>query len=184
MTITRCESWRVGGIGKTAAISDCGRYRWWLHRSWSFFDEKGFYVRGKGTCCFVMLNPSTADGIQDDPTIRRCMRFAQDWGYDTLNVRNLFPFRATDPRELLRAADVTGGQRGDTELLTAMTNDLVIVAWGAFVPFDRDLAAMKLFECFPGKPIHCLGLTKQGRPRHPLYVRSACLPQLFRGPQD
>lgn len=149
-----------------------------------FFGEDGGHRPGKGVCCFVMLNPSTADGTQDDPTIRRCINFAQSWGYDTLSVRNLFAWRATYPKELFYADTVTGGVRGDNELLAAMMADLVVAAWGASVPFCRDVEAMKLFECFPAKPIHCLELTKHGKPRHPLYVKADRKPQLFRGPQD
>lgn len=166
-------------ILRSAEVSDCGRYRWWLRRSWTYQNLEGT-KRGKGVVCFVMLNPSTADGTQDDPTIRRCILFAQSWGYDTLSVRNLFPWRATDPKELFNATTVTGGHRGDIELLAAMTADLVVAAWGAGVPFDRDVEAMKLFEAFPNKEIYCLGLTKHGKPRHPLYVKSIAQPQLFR----
>jgi hypothetical protein len=119
-----------------------------------------------------MLNPSTADGAYDDPTIRRCTGFARSWGYDTLSVRNLFPWRATDPRELFKAETVTGGERGDMELLTSATADLLVAAWGASVPFGRDKEAMAMFaRHFPEKKIYCLGLTKNGHPRHPLYVR-------------
>ena len=129
-----------------------------------------------------MLNPSTADGLQDDPTIRRCVGFAQRWGYNVLSVRNLFPWRATDPAELFQVETVTGGVRGDTELLAACTADLVVVAWGASVPFLRDRAALELFAAnFPAVPLWCLGVTKHGHPRHPLYVRADTVPVLFRG---
>lgn len=171
-------------IHRDAEISECGRYRWWLRRSWQLW-ENGEYVTGKGVCCFVMLNPSTADGKQDDPTIRRCIRFAHDWGYNVLSVRNLFPWRATDPKELVRAASVTelaGGNRGNIELLTACTADLLVAAWGAGVPYSRDTEALRLFrDSFPAKPIHCLGTTKHGHPRHPLYVASDTSPALFKG---
>ena len=173
-------------ISKSAEISECGRYRWWLRRSWTFTSLESGHQPGKGVCCFVMLNPSTADASIDDPTIRRCIGFAQSWRYDTLSVRNLFPWRATDPKKLLEVDQptVTGGDRGEIELLTAMTADLVVAAWGANVPFKRDSQALELFRAFPGKQIHCLELTKNGMPRHPLYVRADRQPQLFRGPQE
>lgn len=142
--------------------------------------------KSKGTCCFVMLNPSTADALQDDPTIRRCIAFARGWGYDTLSVRNLFPWRATDPKELVeaeRTADIFGGGyggRGEQELLAACTADMLVVAWGAGVPFGRDAAVLRLFKRhFSGKPLYCLGTTKNGHPRHPLYVKGDVQPQLF-----
>lgn len=172
-----CDGQRVH---RSAELSDCGAYRWWLRRSWQIWDKQGLPVKSKGVCCFVMLNPSTADATQDDPTIRRCIGFARSWGYDTLSVRNLFPYRATDPNELHTAVNPTGGERGDTELLAACTAGMVILAWGAKVPFGRDVEALKLFRrhC-PEKPLYCLGKTKHDGPRHPLYVRSDAVPVLF-----
>lgn len=160
-------------VQRSAELSECGRYRWWLRRSGLLREQANAYVRGKGVCCFVMLNPSTADANQDDPTIRRCMNFARSWGYDTLSVRNLFPWRATDPKELFNGETVTGGTRGDSELLVSLTADLVVLAWGASVPFNRDQQALGLFNmAAPRRSLHCLGLTKGGHPRHPLYVRA------------
>src|SRR5438045_3510538 len=97
------------GLRRAAAISACGRYRWWLRRSW--------HQGGNGrVLCFIMLNPSTADARTDDPTIRRCMGFARSWGFSTLDVRNLFAWRATEPTELLRTDDPIGGRCGDRAL--------------------------------------------------------------------
>ncbi len=144
-----------------ARISDCGRYRWWLSRSWE---------GGNGSVCFVMLNPSTADASHDDPTIRRCIGFAKWWGFQSLTVRNLFAFRATDPRELLKADDPTGGEQGDDQIRAAKNAHMIVVAWGSKVPFGRDQQALRLLR---GAELKCLGLTKSGFPRHPLYVKSA-----------
>src|SRR6185437_4878200 len=85
-------------LRRSASISECGRYRYWLRRSW------GHGGNGK-TVSFIMLNPSMADAEQDDPTLRRCMGFAQGWGFSTLSVHNLFALRATDTKELLTAND-------------------------------------------------------------------------------
>ncbi len=115
-----------------------------------------------------MLNPSTADGLADDPTIRRCIGFVKSFGASVLSVRNLFAYRATDPDELLTADNPTGGDRGDAELRAAITADLVIVAWGGKVPFGRQKEALRLLG---GKQLFCLGVTKDGSPRHPLYLR-------------
>jgi hypothetical protein len=168
-------------IHRSAEISECGRYRWWLRRSWQLWDN-GLHVQGKGTCCFGMLNPSDADGTIDDPTVRRCVNFARSWGYDAMTVRNLFPFRSPDPKSLLTAHEPTGGHRGDIELLASCTADLLVVAWGAGVPFGRDRAALAMFaDHFPDKPLYCLGKTKQGHPRHPLYVRADKELELFTG---
>ena len=151
-------------IRKSADVSECGRYRWWLRRSWG---------QGHRVVTFVMLNPSTADHEIDDPTIRRSIRFAQDWGFDVLSVRNLFALRATNPQELLTANCPTGGSRGDRELALAATAQLVVAAWGAFVPFDREREALSLLR---NCQLHHLGLTKHGRPRHPLYVPASTQP--------
>ena len=168
-------------IRRSAEISDCGRYRWWLRRTWphhGFFGESP----SRGCVCFVMLNPSTADGMQDDPTTRRCIGFAKRWGFNTICIRNLFPWIATDPRELRRAEDVTGGHRGDIELMTSLTGDMVVAAWGTGVPLGRDHHVMEMFrKAFPLVQVHCLGTTKNGSPRHPLYVRAETDPIVYCG---
>lgn len=174
----------VAHVRRSAELSECGRYRWWLRRSWQLWDKEGLHVKGKGVVCFVMLNPSTADAMRDDPTIRRCIGFAKSWGYDTLSVRNLFAYRATDPKELLGGQGVTGGSRGNGELLVACTADLLVAAWGADVPFCRDREALDMFsDQFPDKQVYCLGTTKQGKPRHPLYVKASAVPIPFIEPE-
>jgi hypothetical protein len=157
---------RYEHIVRSAEISDCGRYRWWLRRSWKHGGD-GRVV------CFVMLNPSTADALQDDPTIRRCMGFARAWGVSAVSVRNLFAFRETNPKLLggLRYEDATGGDRGDVELLAAFTADIVVCAWGASGPKRTIERAEWFVQNSEGKPLHCLGMTGRGLPRHPLYVR-------------
>lgn len=165
-------------VDRSAEISECGRYRWWLRRSWKMWDQ-GMPVVGKGVCCFVMLNPSTADAMQDDPTIRRCIGFARSWGYDTLSVRNLFAYRATDPKELLSAHDPVG-TRNDGELMAGATAHRLVAAWGAGVPFGRDKQVLAMFaKHWSAVPIYCLGKTKHGHPRHPLYVKADTQPMLF-----
>ena len=130
-----------------------------------------------------MLNPSTADAEQDDPTIRRCIGFARSWGYNVMTVRNIFPFRATNPKALRSAENPRGGHRGVVELTTALSADLTVVAWGAGVPFSADKDALLLFAAtFPAKPLHCLGTTKAGHPRHPLYVAASAQPVAFENP--
>ena len=154
---------------RSAAISRCGRYRWWLRRTFPDV-EPGLVV------CFLMLNPSTADVRRDDPTIRRCLAFARAWGFAILDVRNLFAWRATDPRELLAAPNPTGGTRGDRELEAASNADLIVAAWGSWVPFARDREALALLR---GRRLMCLGRTRNGQPRHPLYVRANTRLEVF-----
>ena len=161
----------AASIHRSAALSRCGRYRWWLRRR----------CAGGGSgpvLCFLMLNPSTADHRRDDPTIRRCWGFARAWGFAVLEVRNLFAWRSTDPRGLLTAPGPTGGRRGDREVAAAADADLVVAAWGAWVPFARDREARDLLG---GRPLMCLGRTRNGGPRHPLYVRGDARLEAFDG---
>jgi hypothetical protein len=155
-------------LSRSAEISPCGLYRYWLRRSWRHGGD------GR-VLCFVMLNPSTAGGLSDDPTVRRCMAFCRAWGYSALSVRNLFALRATDPAELLRAENPVGPE-GEANLRAAATAGLVVCAWGAKVPFGRDRRAL---EVLAGVPLFCLGLTKDGHPRDPLYCKGDARPVPF-----
>lgn len=144
-----------------ADVSACGRYRWTLTRRWS---ATGW------TLVWIMLNPSTADGREDDPTVRRCVGFARREGAGAIAVVNLFAWRATDPRELLAFDERRAiGDRNDDEIRAAVGRDLpVVAAWGAHPAAAR--RAERVIELV-GRPVLCLGTTKDGAPRHPLYVR-------------
>lgn len=125
-----------------------------------------------------MLNPSTADATQDDPTIRRCIGFARDWGYGSLKVVNLFAFRATDPSILEGAADPIGPENDRHLVETCQQADLVVAAWGNYgrlLGRDRQVVALLASH----SEIMCLGSTKCGNPRHPLYVRGDTQPMPF-----
>lgn len=162
-------------LNASATISECGLYRYTLARTW---DE------GKPPVVFCMLNPSTADSTQDDPTIRRCVGFAKKWGFGGLAVVNLFAFRATKPEDMVRAADPVGPEN-DAHIKAAAKGRLVICAWGLFALPDRlkavharPRAILDLIRSVDGDP-RCLGLTKNGRPKHPLYLRADALPVSF-----
>lgn len=166
-----------------AVLSDCGTYRYALWREW---------MTGEGTCLFVMLNPSTADASEDDPTIRRCIGFAQRWGYQRLAVGNVYALRATDPRVLKTARDPVGeygllaasprytyDNRND-EWLRKLAMDpetkRVIVAWGANADPQRAAAVADVLTAHYF-PVEHLGLTKAGAPKHPLYLAADTEPQ-------
>jgi hypothetical protein len=151
---------------KAAVLSPCGRYRYSLSRTWG----------DGGTVCFVMLNPSTADADADDPTVRRCIGFAKAWGYASLAVRNLFNLRSPSPKALLTAEDPVGPE-GDRYLREAVCYDLVVAAWGSAVPLGRGREALPLLRW---KPLHVLGWTTTGHPRHPLYVKGSARPLLWK----
>jgi len=138
-------------------MSGCGRYRWSLHRRWS----------SGPLALWVMLNPSTADASTDDPTLRRCLALSRDWGFGAVSVANLFAWRATDPRELGIAPDPVGAHNELVLRSMAQAADVVVAAWGAH-PAARSRAASTL-PLLP--PTQCVGITADGHPRHPLYVR-------------
>lgn len=143
----------------SAVFDPTGTWRYRLERAW-----------GDGRAiAFVMLNPNTADAEHDDPTIRRCVGFARRWGFGRLVVVNLFAWCCRRPRMLREAGDPVG-PRNDAHLRRAAAEaDRVVAAWGNHGRLlDRDRAVVELL----GGPLHCLGTTKHGCPRHPLYLAS------------
>lgn len=145
---------------RSAVLSRDGRYRYALRRVW---DENA------RTVLFVGLNPSTADHLVDDPTIRRCMAFAHGWGFGQLLVANLFAFRTSSPTRLRAARDPIGAD--NDRWIGRLTRDahLTVVAWGNHGGFlDRDADVLQLL----GAP-HCLTVNKSGQPKHPLYVQAS-----------
>lgn len=153
-----------------AQLSPCDRYRYVLWRE---------IPGGPRTrrCLFVMLNPSTADATQDDPTIRRCMGFAKREGCSAITVVNLYAFRATDPAhlsaELMRGTDVVGPDNlAHVETQLGMFRaglGIIVAAWGAN-PFATGQPTIQHWLRQSGSL--CLGMTKDGSPRHPLYVKA------------
>lgn len=142
-----------------AIISACGLYRYRLSRYWS---------TGK-TAVFVMLNPSTADATQDDPTIRRCIGFARREGCGGLVVVNLFAFRATSPDDMKAAADPVGPENdAHIRAVTSAADGPVIAAWGAHGSHGGRAAHVRGLI---GAPLWCLSKTKAGAPGHPLYIK-------------
>lgn len=140
-----------------ALFSPCRTYRYDLWRDWP---------GGDGYAMFVGLNPSTADEIQDDPTIRRCIAYAKGWGYSGLCMTNLFAYRSTLPK-IMKAATDPVGPGNDARLLQAAESAAVIVAaWGTHGPHRG--RAEKVRQMLPR--LHYLRLTKEGHPGHPLYL--------------
>ncbi len=119
---------------------------------------------------FCMLNPSTANDLTDDPTVRRCIGFARRWKARELCVVNLFAARATDPRQLRRMADPVGAINDDVIRHEARTADLVVAAWGRHGSYlGRDQVVLEILS--RQGDVWALGLTADGAPKHPLYVR-------------
>lgn len=152
-------------VAGLAAESPDGRYRFMLERDWS----TGRRRRG---VLWIMLNPSTAGADVDDPTLRRVQSFARRWGFDHLRVVNLFALRSTDPAALRTVADPVGVRNDDVilEHLRRESIELVVAAWGVHGRYRNRGAAVIAMAHSVGRPLSALGVTKDGFPRHPLYV--------------
>ena len=147
--------------GKDAIISHCGIYRYLLQRSWDVRLE---------AVCFVMLNPSTANASMDDPTIRRCLGFAQRLGFGQLEVVNLFALRSTDPANLRKHIDPIGPENDEQIVAAVKVCHMTICAWGGNGSYrNRDKAVLKLLRDNGVVP-NALRVSKAGYPAHPLYL--------------
>lgn len=145
-----------------ADLSEDGVYRYSLTRRLSM---------GERIVCFVGTNPSTADGTQDDPTIRKEVGFAQLWGFDWLYMANLHAYRSTDPKKLrtLQRFEASGPRNSEAVKWMTQKAEIVVAAWGDAPIVDEARPLARAILMLP----HCrvLGTTKSGNPRHPLYIR-------------
>ena len=153
---------------QSATLSPCRTFRYELWRRWTDSDS--------GSECryamFVGLNPSTADETRDDPTIRRCISFAQDWGYDALCMTNLFAFRATKPKDMRQHSDPIGPDNDDHLIRCAKSAGVIVAAWGVSGTYNgRDMQVRALLP-----NLHFLRLTARGHPSHPLYLPKSLTP--------
>lgn len=154
-------------VHRDAVLSEDRLYRYSLSREWN--DSRTRMV-------WIMLNPSTADALVDDPTIRRCMSFARRYGYGSIEVINLYALRATKPIHLLDHPDPEGPENDETweQVLTAADGPIgpVVAAWGASRP--KKVAYSKALNSRGVQMLEwkCLGLTSHHAPRHPLYVKA------------
>lgn len=148
-----------------AIFSPCRRYRYLLWRRWAENWSANYVM-------FIGLNPSTADEARDDPTIRRCVKFAQAWGYSGLCMTNLFAYRATDPKEMLSSADPVGVENDQYLLEYAAKAEVIVAAWGSHGTHKgRDIDIRKMLP-----KLYCLKLTKSGIPSHPRYLPQTLKP--------
>ncbi len=143
-----------------AAYSNDYQYRYEFCRRWADGDS----------VVWVLLNPGTGDTDgKQRPTLGRCIKWSRQWGYGALTIVNLFAYRATRPKDLLRAADPVGPDNDETLAHVTGAADRVVAAWGAhgrLIGRGREVA-VRLPNAF------CLGHTSKGQPRHPLYVPSS-----------
>jgi hypothetical protein len=152
-----------------AVYSDCEQYRYLLTRVWAPGPK----------ALFIMLNPSTATEVQNDPTVERCERRARALGFGAFRVTNIFAYRATDPR-VMRAVNDPVGPGNDAAILESVNwADSTVCAWGNHgLHLGRGEQVANLLRQ-TGAPLLHLGLTGQGQPRHPLYVGYDQQPQLW-----
>lgn len=151
-------------------FSPCRTWRYTLFRRWD---------QDKPYCMFIGLNPSTADEERNDPTVRRCIRFAHDWGYGALYMMNLFAVRTPDPAVMKRQPDPVGPKNNQWLKAISLDAGLIVAAWGTHGTFmDRAANVMRFLP-----DLHCLKVTKDGHPQHPLYIAADTKPQPYKGTQ-
>lgn len=138
-----------------------GDHRYSLYRSWS---------TGARSVCWVMLNPSTADADEDDPTIRKCVGFSKQWGFGSIDVVNLYSFRSKSPKAL-KAAGFPNGPFADSAIRSVLGEyvDRVVCAWGTHARPDRVAEVLAMIK-ESGHEMRAVRMTKAGHPGHPLYV--------------
>lgn len=144
---------------RNAIIDSTGKYRYSLSRTWDTNLEK---------IIFILLNPSTADAYVDDNTVKKCIKFAETWKFGSLEIVNLFAYRATDPRVLI-TVDEPIGKENDRYILESVKNaNKIVVGWGNKCCFSsRDIDVLNLLSNYK---LYCLDINKTGKPKHPLYV--------------
>lgn len=149
---------------KGAVFSECRTYRYSLWRIWNDLQDP---------VLFIGLNPSTADEYTDDPTIRRCIGFANSWGHGGIIMANLFGFRATEPKDMMKADDPVGPDNDWRLKELAERADIAVAAWGNGGSFrDRGKTVAELVP-----DLFYLKLNKSGQPAHPLYLKADLQPQ-------
>ncbi|MBA4350725.1 MAG: hypothetical protein C0427_05695 [Rhodobacter sp.] len=165
------RSHQKGDAASTAVYSSCEAYRYLLTRVWNPEEEKAL---------FVMLNPSTATEVQNDPTVERCERRARALGFGAFRVTNIFAFRATDPRVMRAVADPIG-PGNDAAIADSAQGwaDRIICAWGTHgAHLGRGAQVERLLRA-TGRPLFTLGLSQGGHPKHPLYIGYDRQPELW-----
>lgn len=141
-----------------ALLSEDRKYRYVLWRIWG---------ETKPSVMFIGLNPSTADEKEDDPTIRRCINFAKDWGYGSIFMTNLFALRSTRPKKLYSSSNPVGIDNDRYLIEYADKSELIIACWGNHGSFqNRSNEVAKLIN-----NLCCLEINKSGEPKHPLYIK-------------
>jgi hypothetical protein len=159
-----------GDAPSTAVYSDCEHYRYLLTRVWDDTAPRAL---------FVMLNPSTATEVQNDPTVERCERRARALGFGGFRVTNIFAWRETDPKKMRAAADPVGPENDGAIAESCAWADRILAAWGAHGAHLNRGAQVEALLRDTGRAVHHLGLTQAGHPKHPLYIAYTQQPELW-----
>lgn len=144
----------------TVVFSRSGKNRYFLR-----------YVWGSGPILvWFMLNPSIANEQRSDPTVTRCINFSKANGYGGLIVVNTEPLVSTDSKGIRGQLSKTAARYNRRYIAAvAKRHPVVVVAWGGHC--KRPANVMRRIVARHGfKKIYCLGTTKAGQPRHPLYL--------------
>ncbi|MEM7242250.1 MAG: DUF1643 domain-containing protein [Pseudomonadota bacterium] len=159
-----------GDAASIAEYSECEQFRYTLTRVWDTDAPRA---------AFIMLNPSTATEVQNDPTVERCERRARAMGFGAFRVCNIFAYRATDPRDMRAASDPIGPLNDEAIRAAVAWADKVICAWGTHgAHLDRGPAVEALLRD-TGAALYHLGLSQAGHPKHPLYISYATKPVVW-----
>jgi len=164
--ITRSHT--KGDANSIAIYSDCEQYRYALTRVWKFEASR---------LVFVMLNPSTATEVQNDPTVERCERRARTLGFGSLQVTNIFAWRDTDPKKMRTAKEPIGPDNDKTIMEACSWGDQIIAAWGTHGAHLNRGVQVKQILLSSDKPVFHLGISKGGHPKHPLYIAYSQKPE-------
>ena len=158
--------------GNTCVFSPCRTWRYTLRHTWmDVFDTE------ERAIVWIGLNPSTADENQLDPTLRRIRGYSKAWGYNTFYMLNIFAFRATDPRNMRQATDPIGPENDRWILETAQSTTRIMCAWGRNGTYlNRQHAVVALLK---DSGLYYLEKTKDGIPKHPLYLKASLQPKAF-----
>jgi len=150
-----------------AEFSRCRRWRYLLWRRWD---------AARPTANFLMLNPSTADERQLDPSCTRARVFAERWGYGALIVTNIFGWRATDPEEMKAVRDPVGRGNDRAILMAARESGIVVCAWGNHGAHRGRSTHVRDLLAKAGIQPRVLRMNAGGEPAHPLYLPGSLLP--------
>lgn len=160
-------------IARQTIFSPDRKHRYTLWREWSMEHVPGATADDDNYVMFIALNPSTADEVKNDNTVRRCIDYAKRWGFNSMCMTNIFAWRDTDPEGMKKVSDPIGPDNDYWLTQIANSAKIVVAAWGNHGKFlSRGDQVRKLIT-----RLYCLKLTSAGEPWHPLYLKKTLQPK-------